>query len=317
MARNNRFQNKIAESVGTLPVCAVIATILWWWPQQAFAVSNILGWVLCGFTAFVFMETNSIQHIIRISTRMMTCVWLAFSAGMAFLHPLGAPSVSASCLALSYYMLFRCYQLYDPTAWVFHSFLFLGIGSLFSPIMLPMGILYFFYLAGFLRSLTWRGVWAGILGMGTPYWCWAVWCFATDTTDSILAFAASHFVWEPVSWQAITEMSLSNLVTMGVVFLLGLVGLNHYLHNKYNDKIRVRMILYIYTIQTVLLMVCLLLQPSHFPTTMALLAVSACPLIAHYFSLTGSWLSNAFFMLALLLCGVMTYLNLWMPSLNI
>ena len=77
------------------------------------------------------------------------------------------------------------------------------------------------------------------------------------------------------------------------------------------------MILYIYTIQTLLLILYLLLQPNQYQTTMALLVVSSSPLIAHYFSLTGSWLSNLFFILSLLLCGVMAYLNLWMTSYNI
>lgn len=308
----NRFQNKVAESSVTLPVCAVLATILWWWPQQAFATSNIIGWSLCAFTTYICMETNGIQRIIRIRTRMMACVWLVLASCLAFMHPLEAPAISAACMALSYYLLFRCYQLYDSTAWIFHSFLFLGIGSLFSAIMLPMGLLFYIYLIGFLRSLTWRGFWAGILGLILPYLTWASWCFLTDKTDRMLDFFSSHFMWHPVSWAAITGIPFNWMVSMGVVILLSLVGVFHYFQTKFNDKIRVRMILYIYTVQTILLILYLFLQPQRFQNTMALLVVSACPLIAHYFSLTRSWLSNTFFILSLLLCGAMAYLNLWM-----
>ena len=130
-------------------------------------------------------------------------------------------------------------------------------------------------------------------------------------------FITLHFVWQPVSWQALTNLPLASMVSMGVVCLLSLVGLFHYMQTKYNDKIHVRMILYIYTIQTLFLILYLLLQPGQYQTTMALLVVSSSPLIAHYFSLTGSWLSNVFFILSLLLCGVMAYLNLWMTSYNI
>ena len=70
------------------------------------------------------------------------------------------------------------------------------------------------------------------------------------------------------------------------------------------------MILYIYVSQTLLLMAFLLLQPVHYETTMALLLCSASPLIAHYFALTGSWLSTAFFILSLLLTAGMATLNL-------
>lgn len=313
MTKRNRFQNQVAESPVTLPVCAALATILWWWPQQAFTPDNIIGWALCAFTAYINMETNGIQHIIRIRTRMMACIWLILASCLTFMHSLGSPSICAVCMAMSYYLLFRCYQLYDATVWIFHSFVFLGIGSLFSPVMLPMGVLFYVYLIGFLRALTWRGFWASILGIALPYWCWATWCFFMEKIDPLFDFMTMHFIWHSVSWLGIINLPLAWMVSAGLIFLLGLVGVFHYLNTKYNDKIRVRMILYIYCIQTVLLFLYLLLQPQEFETTVSLLLVSACPLIAHYFSLTKSWLSNAFFIISLLLCGAMAYLNLWMP----
>lgn len=296
-----------------MPVCVVLATILWWWPQQAFAPDSMLGWVLCALTTCICMETNAIQHVIRIRTRMMSCVWLMLASSMSFMHTWGAPAISAACLAISYYLLFRCYQLYDSTSWVYHSFLFLGLGSISSSLMLFMGILYYIYLICFLRSLTWRGFWAGILGMITPYWCLAIWYLATGRMEEIQEFLTSTMVWEPVSWQALASMPLTNTVTIGIVFLLSLAGLFHYMQTRYNDKIHVRMILYIYTSQTILLMAYLLLQPGQYENIMALLVVSSSPLIAHYFSLTDSWFSNMFFILSLLLCGTIAYFNLWMP----
>jgi len=314
---HNKFQNKVAESEATMPICVVLATILWWWPLLSFTLDNILGWLLCAFTTYVCMETNGVQHIIRIRTRMMSCVWLMLATCMAFMHPWGTPAICAACMAMSYYLLFRCYQLYDSTVWIYHSFLFLGLGTIFSPAMLFMVFLYYIYLIGFLRSLTWKGFWAGILGIITPYWCWAIWCILMGKTDVMQEFINSHFLWQPVSWEAITALSIDQMISMGVVSLLGLLGLFHYMQTKYNDKIRVRMILYIYSVQTMLLMLYLLLQPDHFQTTMALLIVSSSPLIAHYFSLTGSWLSNAIFILSLLMCGIMAYYNLWMTSFSI
>ena len=77
------------------------------------------------------------------------------------------------------------------------------------------------------------------------------------------------------------------------------------------------MYLYIYITQTLVLLAFLPLQPAHYPTTMALILVSACPLIAHYFALTGSRLSNLFFLLSLLLTAGMAVLNLWMTSFSI
>lgn len=258
------------------------------------------------------METNGIQNIIRIRTRMMACVWLVLSSCLAFMHPFDTPAISAVCMAFSYYLLFRCYQLYDATAWIFHSFLFLGIGSLFSAVMLPMGLLFYIYLIIFLRSLSWRGFWAGILGLAIPYLGWGAWSFLMDKTDGMFSFIISHFKWHSISWETITCLPVNRMISMGTVILLSLVGVIHYLHTKYNDKIRVRMILYIYTLQTILLILYLFLQPQEFQNTMALLVVSACPIIAHFFSLTKSRMSNAFFILSIFLCATMAYFNLWM-----
>ena len=126
-----------------------------------------------------------------------------------------------------------------------------------------------------------------------------------------------HLQWQSVSWQALADLPFVSQMSIGFVCLLSIVGMIHYLQTKYNDKIHVRMILYIYTIQTFLLILYLLLQPCQYQNTMALLVVSASPLIAHYFSLTGSWLSNIFFIMSLLLCSAMAYFNLWMTSFNI
>ena len=312
MINSNRFQNKVAESTATMPFCAMLAIILWWWPQQSFATNNAIGLVLCALTTYICIETNAVQNIIRIRTMMMACVWLVLASCLAFMHPFGAPAIVAVCLSASYYLLFRCYQLYDSTVWIFHSFLFLGIGSMFAAVMLPMGLLYYIYLIAYLRSFSWRGFWAGILGLVLPYLGWGIWCFFMDKTDSLLDYVFGHFMWHPFSWEAVFSLPFNGMVSIGVVIVMSLVGVLHYLQTKYNDKIQVRMILYIYSVQTTLLIVYLFLQPQEFQSTMALLVVSACPLIAHFFSLTKSRLSNTFFILSLLLCCVMAYLNLWM-----
>lgn len=317
MIVHDRFQNHVSESIFTLPVCAVVATVMWWWPQQEFALRSVWGWVLCALITYVLMETNSVQHLIRIRTRMMSCVWLMLAASQPYMHPLGNPAICASCLAVSYYLLFKCYQQYEPTVWVYHSFLFLGVGSFCAPLMLLMGILFYIYLGCFLRSFTWKGFWAGILGILTPYWCWLVWCLLTENMDALTDNLLGMWHWDAISWVKLVEMPLSWKLSWLIINVLCLVGMIHYLHTNYNDKIRVRMMLYIYVAQTMLLMTYLALQPSDYQTTMALLLVSGSPLIAHYFSLTGSWLSNAFFVLSLLMCIVMSYLNLWMPSFSI
>lgn len=311
----NRLQNKVAGSELTFPVCIITAVAMWWWPQQAVSAREFVGLLLCLLTAFVLMETNTRQHIIRIRTRMMSCVWLILSASLSFMHPLGEPLVAATFLCISYMLLFRCYGKRRPQLTVFHAFVMLGLGSFCAPAMLLMVIPYFLYIAIFLRSLTHKAFWAGILGVAVPYWCYGVWCFTLGDIEDFttrMACMASH---DLPSLEAITSLPLVSKVSAGVVALLGIVSILHYLNTNYDDKIRVRMILYIYVSQTLLLLALLALQPALYQTTMALLVASASPLIAHYISLSKGIVNTIVFVVFLLLTTGMAALNLW-PALT-
>ena len=291
-----------------------MAVAMWWLPERTFSVRCLLGLVLCLLTTYIVMETNARQHIIRIRTRLMSCVWLVLAASLSFMHPLEEPVIAAAFLCIAYHLLFRCYQRHRPQLDVFHAFLMLGVGSFFAPVMLPMAIPFFIYTIVFLRSLTRKAFWAGILGVIVPYWCYAVWCFITKDIDGFVARLTDMARLEMPSIEAVRSLPFVWQVSAGVVALLSIVSIVHYLRTNYDDKIRVRMILYIYVSQTLLLMAFLVLQPSHYPTTMALLIASASPLIAHYFALSKSILCTIFFLLSLLLTAGMATLNLWLPE---
>ncbi len=309
--RQNRLQNRVAGSELTLPFCIIVAVALWWLPKRDFPLPHVLGLALCLLTTCIILETNARQHIIRIRTRMMSCVWLVLASSLEFMHPLDKPIVAAAFLSVAYYLLFRCYQRHRAQLDVFHVFLMLSLGSFFAPVMLPMAIPFFLYIAIFLRSLTRKAFWAGMLGLIVPYWCYAVWSFVMKDMESFVARLTEMAQVEMPSMEAVRSLPIVWQVSAAIVGLLSIVSIVHYLRTNYDDKIRVRMILYIYVTQTLLLMAFLVAQPMHYPTTMALLIASACPLMAHYFSLTGNWLSTAFFLLSLLLTAGMAFLNLF------
>lgn len=306
----SRLQNKVAVSELTLPVCLVSAVGMWWLPQRSFSPPHIAGLVLCLLATYIIMETNARLHVIRTRTRMMSCVWLILSASLAFMHPLDNPLIAASLLCVSYFLLFRSYQRHRPQAFVFHSFLMLSLGSFFAPVMLAMAIPFFFYLVIFLRSLTGKAFWAGILGIIAPYLGYAVWCFVRNDMGSFLSRIVGMAQWEMPSAELIVSMPLAQQVSAGVVALLSIISIVHYLSTNYDDKIRVRMILYIYVLQTLLLLAYLAAQPFRYETTMALLVASASPLLAHYFALSRGWGGTLFFLLSLLLTAGMATLNL-------
>jgi len=291
-----------------------MASLLWWWPLGKYRLDYALGWALCALCTYVILETNNSNFIIRIRTRMMSCVWLIIITTLGFLHPLSNATLAAFCLVASHYLLFKTYQQKQPVGHTFHSFLFLGLGSLVFPQMLVLAIFYFWYLIVLLRAISWRSFFAGIIGLSLPYWFWAAICVLRDDISPIIHHFFSFSQWQPLLLENYLHLPQPWIVSWGIITFVSLVGGIHFLVTYYNDKVQVRMLLYIYVIQMLIIQTFLLLQPQHFQVLMALLAVCASPLIAHLFALTNSRLCNSFFCLTLLLFIALAVWNLWMPT---
>lgn len=309
-----RIQNKVAGSELTLPICAVVTVALWWLPERTISLSNALGLVLCLLATYVIMETNNQLNIIRIRTRIMSCVWLVLAASLPFMHRFDSPLIATTLLCVAYPLLFRSYELRQAQTYVFHFFLLLSIGSIFAPIMLLMTVPFFLYLIFLLRSLTAKAFWAGILGLILPYLSYAIWLFLfspQSLAEAVDIICKSFAITFPPPLEEGSELRLTSFVILALLSILSII---HYLYTRYNDKIRVRMILYIYGWQTLLLLFCLVLWPSQYETSMALLVASAGPLIAHHIALSRNILGTAFFFLSLLLTAALATLNLWMTS---
>ena len=138
--RRNRFQNKVATSNFTLPVAAFLTTLLWC-AEGIYTPDRILGWAVCGLTAYFWVETNNAHSLIRIRSRLTPAIYLWMTGCIFSLHPL-QDGLIVSCLMLaSYYLLFKSYQRTEAVSPIFHSFLCLGIGSLFFPQLLFFPVL--------------------------------------------------------------------------------------------------------------------------------------------------------------------------------
>ena len=107
-------------------------------------------------------------------------------------------------------------------------------------------------------------------------------------------------------------MSYSEPQALNFAFatLLSVIGIVHYLRSYYNDKIRTRMYLYIYVMQTVaswLLMMCI---PDLYHLVYPVFLLAASTMIAHFFALTGTIVSNLLFCLCLVLIIALFTLNM-------
>ena len=164
------LQNKVAESRLTLPVSVALFIVVRLFQGVGVSFTAAAAALLCLCTAAVMLETNVALQILRVRSRLGESLWLLLAAAMPFLYGLGAPAVCAFCLAAGMGLLLCCYQNRNAVLLVFHSFLFLGAGSLLSPVMIPLALLFYFCLAFLMRAFScsrltgagWHGrhVWA-------------------------------------------------------------------------------------------------------------------------------------------------------------
>ena len=315
--RNNRFQNHVSESTVTLPLCMATGALAWFWNSstQAFGcnLSAIVAFALAALSTYIVIETANVFALLRIRSSMIATVWVVCISMMSSLHSFSEAWVAVPALAGSYYIMFLTYQQHEPVIHVFHTFLLLGIASLAIPQLLVFAPLYYWYLLVFLRSLTWRGLWAGLVGLTLPM-CFVVgWSIVSDDYS---------FLWSRIECLIHTDLFVAahygrmlsyrepQALGFALMSLLALTGIVHYLRNYYNDKIRTRMFLYIYVMQTVASWLLVVAMPDRYSLLAPVLMLGASTMIAHFFALTGSILSNLFFCLTLILTLMLFTLNL-------
>ncbi|MCM1515580.1 MAG: hypothetical protein NC080_04070 [Paraprevotella sp.] len=316
--RKRRFQNNVSKSSLTLPLCMVLGTLVWF--------GNIASHDLqCGSesfatlfsaaaTTYIVMETANKFALLRIRSNMVAAVWVTGIALMPFLHHWSAGWMAVPALAGCHYVMFHTYQDANSSVVpVFHTFALLGIASLSIPQMLAFVPLFYWYLLVFMRCMSWRSLWAGIVGLILPLCFVLGWSIVTDDYtflsgrwDSLL----STRLFADKDYALFLDYRSPRTLFMAFITLLSLTGIVHYLRNYYNDKIRTRMYLYIYIIQTTVCWLMIMCMPSRFDLLAPSLMLYASTMVAHFFALTGTWVSNAFFCLTLLASAALTLVNL-------
>lgn len=280
------LQNKVAESRLTLPVSVALFIVVRLFQGVGVSLTAAAATLLCLCTAAVMLETNVALQILRVRSRLGESLWLLLAAAMPFLYGLSAPAVCAFCLAAGMGLLLCCYQNRNAVLLVFHSFLFLGAGSLLSPVMIPLALLFYFCLAFLMRAFSWKGLWAGIVGLLTPYWCWVAWEACVGDVMRVADHVLALWLWV-LDWDGLSLLPAVRLLPVWCLLVFfGLTGIIHYMRKRYDDKIRTRMMLYVYVCVTVFLHVAFLLLPGQRMELLAMMAVSTSPLMAHYWAMT-------------------------------
>lgn len=308
--KRNRLQNIVATSSFTLPVAAVISTLLWL-SSGCYDWMHLLGWLICAFNTYLWIEINNTNTLMRIRS-LMTATWYILFMGMAdFLHPMQTALFVSCCILLSYQQLFKSYQMANSVVPVFHAFLCIGLGSLCFPHLLFFVPFILWYTNVYLRSLSLRSFCAALIGVVLPYCFTAAFYLVTGDMGKFVAhfqILAEFNRIDLVNYAAWGGERIASLLLLGILALIGSI---RYMMTCLNDKIKTRMLFYLILTQEFLLFIFILLYPQYFDILYGLLIANSAPILSHYFAFTTSRLSMIFFLLTLVACFCLILMNLF------
>lgn len=303
---NGSLRKRVVTGSLTLPVTAIAVLLLRLAPSPL--DRSVWAATLLAFaTAFLLSEWNTRFTLLRVRSRMVSTLFLAFTAALPFLHASASETAVAACFALSYLFLSGSYQQARAEGHVFNAFFLLSAGSFFCPYLAVCCFFYYLSMLFQLRSFTWRTFSAGLLGFFAPLWLVAGAAVAGGRTATLLAYLRHVVTFSAPDYSGIT---LPRLISLGAVFLCALIAVFHFFRTAYNDKIRTRMLFYVILTQEFVLAAGFVVLPSHFDALLLLFTLNSAPLIAHHLALGKGRAADVWFYVVLLLAvgtAVMNY----------
>ena len=308
-----RFQNIVAESRFLLPLSAIITAGACY---MVGLVDNVLWMqlVCLVLSTALMVELNNANQLLRVVSQATPAFLLLLTGVSIFIFPDLRSGIVQLCGIAVYFMIFHCEQRKASPGWVFYGFFCLGLASMVFVQMLYYVPVLWLLMATNLRALTAKTFWASILGIITPYWLGLGYYLYQGGFDQLTGHFARLAEFAPLGDYSM--LGEQQWVSLGWTALLAFIGIVHYTRKGYQDKTRTRLLTQVFIVVDVLTIAFLLLQPQHYTLLMALIIVNTAPLVAHFITLTHTWLTNiSFFIIIIITLAIIAY-NLWTPSSN-
>ena len=271
--------------------------------------ANLLAsFVLYALIGYFLIELNNAFAIIRMRASVQTSLYFLLVTACPGMHLLYAGDIAAIAFLLSLYFLFKSYQQSRPSGNLFHSFVFIGAGSLLFPQLMYFIPIWLIGAYNF-KSLTPRSFCGALIGLSVPYWF-------------LLGHAIFHkemeLFYEPFKELVhLKPVDLLNgfeqweVVTLAYLAVLFIISTIHCVVAGYEDKIQTRGYLHFLIFLSLCIFFFILLQPQHTMNLLSLLFITASILIAHLFVLTNNKLSNCFFICSMIALILLFGFNTW------
>lgn len=307
----NRIQNKVAISSLTLPVAILFATLSWVAGNEGADMGHWGVWGLSLCMVYLLEEMNNSNSLIRVRTHLTAAVYMVGMGCCVFLQDFRAYSLVAPAVMIACHLLFRTYQQYQPVTGTFHAFLCLGLGMLVYPRLVGFVPFFFFCMAAYLRTFTFRTFKAGLVGVLLPFWFLMAWTLYAGDVDFWIR------LWKDVSHISLPGfkdygmLTVSQLTAWGGLSLFSLVAVIRFLHTNYDDKLRTRMFFYIFILLHVFVQLLLIGMPQDFNALFGLLLACSAPLLAHFYALNHTRTAALLFVLMVCWLASLPVIALW------
>lgn len=310
-----RLQNRIAESRFALTTTVLLCLPVWGiallHAADPLPIAISMGCV--ALSTFLMAELNNTYALIRIYSRMVSCIFLLLMTMACYPYEDISVAVTALCSIFFYTASFHCYQESHQVGWGFYAFLAVGINSLFFVQVLYFVPLLWILLLTKLLAMSPRMFFASLLGLLTPYWFYL---FYALWQQDLSAFA-DHFIAlgtfvNPM--EALPLLTMPQMINGGMVLFCALTGMVHYLRNRQQDRIRTQLLYELMMIVDAIAILFLLAQPQHFDQMLPLVIVNTAPLAAHFTALTHTRWTNMLMKAMMLLLVLITLYNIVLHS---
>lgn len=325
--RNRRLQTQITAGRFTLPTVILACILCWivtsfllpdlpvkesgyslWNDARSLCIptwaNRLVSFALYALTGYFLIELNNTFAIIRMRASVQTSLYFMLITACPGMHLLYAGDVASVAFILSLYFLFKSYQQMWPAGYLFHSFVFIGAGSLLFPQLLFFTPIWLIGAYNF-KSLTPQSLCAAFIGLSVPYWFLLGYAIFYKEMDLFYQPFIELGTVHPID--LLHGFPLWQLVTLGYLLILFIVSTIHCIAAGYEDKIRTRSYLHFLIFLNFCIFLFIILQPAHSLNLLPPLLIGVSVLVGHLFVLTNSKVSNLFFIgsmaaLILLLC---------------
>ena len=310
MANYNKFQTDVASGRFTLPVVILVCLLVW--AVTSTRWQEAISLLACAVTAYLLIEINTAFALIRTRTTLHVSFYVFLTTACIFLHPLQQITFIPFFFLIALFQLFGSYESPQAAGNIFHSFFFIGLGSLLFPQLLFFLPLFYLGMISF-RSLSLKSFFAGIIGATTPYWFLFAYAFYDDKPQLFFGSLREIVRFQPVSYALLGP---EQLVSAAVVTLISLVVSVYYFNISYLDKVRTRIFLSFLISAEAWIYLQALLQPLHFDAWLQLQITVSSVLTGHLFTLTRNRFTGIFFIVTFVILTALTIFNLWMQFFN-